>query len=108
MRITALIANLLLLSFSAVAQQTPGAALPAFQAKRLPPEKTVQSDTNAAVANPTSLQLPLTAIQGPNLNGITVPANFKQKTDVALTKTAQDAVQMSEKWMAEQIGRAHV
>ena len=30
-----------------------------------------------------------------------VPAGFKPKTDVQLTKTAQDAVQISEKWMAE-------
>ena len=31
----------------------------------------------------------------------TVPAGFKPKTDVELTKTAQEAVQMSEKWMSE-------
>jgi type IV secretion system protein TrbG len=30
-----------------------------------------------------------------------VPAGFKPKTDVELTKTAQEAVQMSEKWMSE-------
>ena len=30
-----------------------------------------------------------------------VPAGFKPKTDVQLTKTAQEAVQMSEKWMSE-------
>ncbi len=31
----------------------------------------------------------------------TVPAGFKPKSDVELTKTAQEAVQMSEKWMSE-------
>jgi type IV secretory pathway VirB9-like protein len=30
-----------------------------------------------------------------------VPAGFKPKTDVQLTKTAQETVQMSEKWMSE-------
>jgi type IV secretion system protein TrbG len=30
-----------------------------------------------------------------------VPAGFKPKTDVLLTKTAQEAVQMSEQWMSE-------
>ena len=30
-----------------------------------------------------------------------MPVGFKPKTDVQLTKTAQDAVQISEKWMAE-------
>jgi type IV secretion system protein VirB9 len=89
MRITVLAANLLLFSFSAVAQQTGGAALPPFQAKRLPPEKAAPSD-------------PIDSRnQSPNLSGITMPADFKPKTDLPLTKTAQDAVQMSEKWMAE-------
>ena len=101
MRITFLTANLLLFSFSAVAQQTSDAALPPFQAKRLPPEKTLPPDSGRLPATPDSLQLPLAAAQLPNLSGTAVPPDFKPKKDVALTKTAQDAVQMSEKWMAE-------
>jgi type IV secretion system protein VirB9 len=106
MRIQLFAANILLFSFSAVAQQTGGAALPPFQAKRLAPEKAIPSDTNQLpIQIPPgvdSLQLPTAAVQTPSLSGITVPPDFKPKTDVPLTKTALDAVQMSEKWMAEQ------
>ncbi|MBV8830460.1 MAG: hypothetical protein JO108_14640 [Acidobacteriaceae bacterium] len=101
MRITLLTANLLLLSFSPVAQQTPDAALPPFQAKRLPPEKALPPNSGGLPPTADPLQLPSAAVQLPNLSGTAVPPDFKPKTDVALTKTAQDAVQMSEKWMAE-------
>jgi type IV secretion system protein VirB9 len=72
-----LITIALIFPLAAVAQQTGSAVPPPFQAKRLPQDK------------PSSPDLALT------------PPGFKPKTDVELTKTAEEAVQMSEKWMAE-------
>lgn len=104
MRTPLLLATLALSSFSAVAQQT-GAALPPFPAKRLAPEKAISPDASGSLA-PVSgssdvFALPTTLPQTPTTTGITIPPDFKPKTDVQLSKTAQDAVQMSEKWMAE-------
>jgi len=101
MRITFLTANLLLLSFSAVAQQSGDAGLPPFQAKRLLPEKALPPESGGLPGALDSFQLTAAAAQLPNPSGTAVPPDFKPKRDVALTKTAQDAVQMSEKWMAE-------
>ncbi len=94
------------------------------QAKRLPPEKAKlkspaandnvldQYDFGAQVKtlqDPTALQpgaktanpiLATNPAASPNTES-PVPVGFKPKIDVQLTKTAQEAVQMSEKWMAE-------
>ena len=105
MRSPLLAATLVLYSFSAVAQQTGSAVPPPFQAKRLPPEKTVSVDSSELATQLSALQdvLPPTAghAETPVTSGTSVPPGFKPKTDVQLSKTAQDAVQMSEKWMAE-------
>src|SRR3954454_15543914 len=111
MRSLLLTAYLALFSFSAVAQESGSAVLPPFQAKRLPPEKpdlnigapasleaatlaeqlsTIQNDTGAPQQPGSSSTL-----------GGSPPAGFKLRTDVRLSKTALDAVQMSEKWMAK-------
>jgi len=101
--------------------QTP---VPPIQAKRLPPEKSkgkasTGSDTLIdrydfgaqinALQDTNTLQQGSPTVRpmiGPNSGSIpsgdsAVPAGFKPKTDVELTKTAQEAVQMSEKWMSE-------
>jgi type IV secretion system protein TrbG len=101
--------------------QTPA---PPVQAKRLPPEKSkgktpTGSDTLIdrydfgaqinALQDTNALQQGSPTVRpmiGPNSGSTpsgdsTVPAGFKPKTDVELTKTAQEAVQMSEKWMSE-------
>ena len=105
MRSPLLAAILVFYSFSAVAQQTGSAVPPPFQAKRLPPEKTVSVDSSELATQPSALQdvLPPTAghAETPVNSRISVPPGFKPRTDVQLSKTAQDAVQMSEKWMAE-------
>ena len=111
MRPLLLTAYLAVSSFSAVAQQSVGAVLPPFHAKRLPPEKpdlnigappsidaatfaeqlsTIQNNTGA----------PQQTVSSSALGGSPAPG-FKPRTDVQLSKTALDAVQMSEKWMAE-------
>lgn len=88
-------------SFSAIAQQSGDAVPPPFQAKRLPPEK-AETPFDAAnlaeqlsrIQNSTGMyQQPPATTDGPP------PAGFKPRTDVRLSKTAMDAVQMSEKWM---------
>src|SRR5436305_7378589 len=101
--------------------QTPA---PPVQAKRLPPEKSKgKASTNSdtlidrydfgaqinALQDTNTLQPGSSAVRpmiasNPGSTPIgdsTVPAGFKPKTDVELTKTAQEAVQMSEKWMSE-------
>jgi type IV secretion system protein VirB9 len=93
--------------------------LPPVQAKRLPPEKSKRppsADTGVLDqydfgAQITALQNDGTVTTGPTVKPVLatpsptpesgVPANFHPRTDVQLTKTAQEAVQMSEKWMAE-------
>lgn len=89
------------------------------QAKRLPPEKarTKPSPSENVLdrydfgAQLTTLQKgldPKSASAGvairpaePTNADSPVPAGYRPKTDVQLTATAQEAVQMSEKWMAE-------
>jgi type IV secretion system protein VirB9 len=87
---------------------------PPVQAKRLPPDK---SKRKPAKGNDTLLDrydfgAQINTLQGadksvasastPSPNGESaVPVGFKPKTDVQLTKTAEEAVKMSEKWMAE-------
>lgn len=95
---------------------------PPVQAKRLPPDKSKRA------ANPISTSLldqydfgaQISALQAdgsvrvgetvkpivatpatPAIVEAGVPPGFRPKTDVQLTQTAQEAVQMSEKWMAE-------
>jgi P-type conjugative transfer protein TrbG len=109
------------ISAGLLAQNSPA---PPVQAKRLPPEKpkgkppgvndnlidrydfgaqiNALQDTNslqrgAQTVNPSLTSTPASAMSGESA----VPAGFKPKTDVQLTKTAQEAVQMSEKWMSE-------
>jgi type IV secretion system protein VirB9 len=105
MRSALIAVSLAIFSFSAVAQQTGSPVSPPFQAKRLPPEKATAFDSSHIATQLPTLPniLPATAEQTetPLAPGITVPPGFKPKTDVQLTKTAKDAVQMSEKWMAE-------
>jgi type IV secretion system protein TrbG len=101
--------------------QTPA---PPVQAKRLPPEKSkgkastnsdtlidrydfgaqinALQDTNTLQHGSPTVRPLITSNPGSNpIGDSTVPAGFKPKTDVELTKTAQEAVQMSEKWMSE-------
>ena len=82
---------------------------PPVQAKRLPPKKgkpgglidqynfgdqlsALQDTGGPRTPAPGASSAPATSI---------VPPDFKPRTDVQLSKTAQDAVQMSEKWMSE-------
>lgn len=105
-------------SLVAVGQQNGGAT--PGQSKRLSPEKANRPgqegkdpylDRYDFGAQLSALQEPGVAPTKPmpksiGLSGPTdygVPPGFKPKTDVQLTKTAQDAVQISEKWMAEHI-----
>src|SRR4051812_33738869 len=98
--------TLILFSLPVAAQQIESPAAPPFQAKRLPPEK-----ANATVGDPAGLAVPShsDSVPQPNAGAASAspaivpaaPPGFKPKTDVSLNKTAQQAVQMSEKWMAE-------
>lgn len=108
MRSALLIASLLTLSLSAIAQQDGGAAASAFRAKRLPPEKSNASANNTVSTADVqdtpeldSVKKAANDVRQPASASAPVPAGFKPKTDVQLTKTAEEAVQMSEKWMAE-------
>ena len=93
---------------------------PPVQAKRLPPEKGKPSgkDANGKIIDRYDFgaQITLSKIQTLHRSGRHEPPvvradrrrqvrrfrpGFKPKTDVQLTKTAQEAVQMSEKWMSE-------
>jgi P-type conjugative transfer protein TrbG len=89
---------------------------PPVQAKRLPPDKSPRKppSSNDAYLDRYDFGAQLSALQDPDAlksNGPAnlvpastdsgVPPGFKPKTDVQLTKTAQDAVQISEKWMSE-------
>ncbi len=110
MRPLLLTAHLALFSFSALAQQSGSAVLPPFQAERLSPEKLALSIGAPGAIDGASLAEQLSTIQNtsgmpqqtgsPSLGG-PPPPGFKPRTDVQLSKTAIDAVQMSEKWMAE-------
>jgi type IV secretion system protein TrbG len=98
--------TLILFSLPVAAQQAESPAAPPFQAKRLPPSK-----VNATVGDPAGLAVPShsDSVPQPNAGAASAspaivpaaPLGFKPKTDVSLSKTAQEAVQMSEKWMAE-------
>ena len=70
---------------------------PPVQAKRLPPDKSLDQYDFAGQLKTLQAATPALA---PNAESA-VPAGFKPKTDVQLTVTAQEAVQMSEKWMDE-------
>jgi type IV secretion system protein VirB9 len=94
------------------------------QAKRLPPEKskskaptsgdtlidrydfgaqlnTLQDSGGVQQGAPTGRPAPGSSPGSTSNADSAVPAGFKPKTDVELTKTALEAVQMSEKWMSE-------
>jgi type IV secretion system protein VirB9 len=105
MRSAALFSGLLLFAFSAVAQQA-GSAAPPFEAKRLPPEKAQSAEVPDLTPQLAAIQNALSVTEGTSNNppsaNVPPPAGYKPKADVALTPTAKDAVQMSEKWMAEQ------
>jgi type IV secretion system protein VirB9 len=116
-----LIAIATAVSAGLLAQNSPA---PPVQAKRLPPEKpkvkpsgatdnlidrydfgaqiNALQDTNslrpgAQTGNPTQTSAAASLASGESA----VPAGFKPRTDVQLTETALQAVQMSEKWMSE-------
>jgi type IV secretion system protein VirB9 len=121
MRYLAITALAIATSVAAVGHQNDGS--PPVQAKRLPPEKAVGKGVpgNDGFIDRYDFGAQLSALQdvdafkpkapqvrpAPAFNGApdptesAVPPGFKPKTDVHLTQTAQDAVQMSEKWMAE-------
>ena len=103
------------------AQEPPAAPV---QAKRLPPEKpnrkipagsdtlldrydfgaqlTALQDTNNLQPGSHAINPKLASTPGTTASGESaVPAGFKPKTDVQLTKTAEEAVLMSEKWMSD-------
>jgi type IV secretion system protein VirB9 len=107
----------LTIASAVLAQEAPA---PPVQAKRLPPDKAkpVTSKANDALLDRYDFGAQVNTLQGvdtqqpgaaaasPNHQSLptvdsAVPAGFKPKTDVELTKTAQEAVQMSEKWMSE-------
>jgi type IV secretion system protein TrbG len=100
-----------------LAQEVPA---PPVQAKRLPPDKAkpVTSKANDALLDRYDFGAQVNTLQGADMrqpgaaaaspshpslpnDESAVPVGFKPKTDVQLTKTAQEAVQMSEKWMSE-------
>jgi len=103
--------------FSSVALLGQQSGPPPVQAKRLPPDKSSRKgqSSNDSYLDRYDFGAQLSALQDPDAlksNGgpvnpmaastdSGVPPGFKPKTDVQLTKTAQDAVQISEKWMSE-------
>ena len=103
MVLTTFVVGYLLLNVQALAEEP-------VVAKRLPPEKeAVQSDPDTAqqtlerelakqVQSATARANPQPAAGN---TAITAPAGYKPRLDVHLGQTAQEAVQMSEKWMAE-------
>ena len=92
--------TLKLITFSAVISAcllAQDSQAPPVQAKRLPPDKSLDQYDFAGQLKTLQAATPALA---PNAESA-VPAGFKPKTDVQLTVTAQEAVQMSEKWMDE-------
>lgn len=95
-----------LFSLPLAAQQAESPVAPPFQAKRLPPGK-----ADVTMGDPDGLAVSSHSDSAPQNNAGVVsvspssvsaaPSGFKPKTDVSLNKTAQEAVQMSEEWMAE-------
>lgn len=94
MRILKLITFSAVISTCLLAQDSQA---PPVQAKRLPPDKSLDQYDFAGQLKTLQAATPALA---PNAESA-VPAGFKPKTDVQLTVTAQEAVQMSEKWMDE-------
>ena len=94
MRILKIITFSAVISACLVAQDSQA---PPVQAKRLPPDKSLDQYDFAGQLKTLQSATPALA---PNAESA-VPAGFKPKTDVQLTVTAQEAVQMSEKWMDE-------
>ena len=94
MRILKLITFSAVISACLLAQDSQA---PPVQAKRLPPDKSLDQYDFAGQLKTLQAVTPALA---PNAESA-VPAGFKPKTDVQLTVTAQEAVQMSEKWMDE-------
>ena len=94
MRILKLITFSAVISACLLAQDSQS---PPVQAKRLPPDKSLDQYDFAGQLKTLQAATPALA---PNAESA-VPAGFKPKTDVQLTVTAQEAVQMSEKWMDE-------
>jgi type IV secretion system protein VirB9 len=94
MRILRLITFSAVISACLLAQDSQA---PPVQAKRLPPDKSLDQYDFAGQLKTLQAATPALA---PNAESA-VPAGFKPKTDVQLTVTAQEAVQMSEKWMDE-------
>jgi len=120
MHLLKLIAITTALAAGLVGQDSPA---PPVQAKRLPPEKTKHNarpvsdglidrydfgaqinalqDSSAAQPGAAVSQMPAPNPAASSNGELAIPAGFKPQTDVQLTKTAQEAVQMSEKWMSE-------
>jgi len=94
MRILKLVTFSVVISACLLAQDSQA---PPVQAKRLPPDKSLDQYDFAGQLKTLQAATPALA---PNAESA-VPAGFKPKTDVQLTVTAQEAVQMSEKWMDE-------
>ena len=84
------------ISSTAFAQDVP------VHVRRTPPGEAFDFDAPLKTLRDASTSPPAQAIPAAPVNSESpVPAGFKPKTDVPLTKTAEDAVQMSSKWMAE-------
>jgi P-type conjugative transfer protein TrbG len=94
MRILKLITFSAVISACLLAQDSQA---PPVKAKRLTPDKSLDQYDFAGQLKTLQAATPALA---PNAESA-VPAGFKPKTDVQLTVTAQEAVQMSEKWMDE-------
>ena len=104
-----LIALTVVSSVGAIAQDGDASNPPPVQAKRLPPKKgkagslVDQYDFGGQVTalQSTGAIQPSAPLASPDPLAAGVPRDFKPRTDVQLTKTAQEAVQMSEQWMSE-------
>ena len=108
------------LAFVCVGASGQTTASAPVQAKRLPPNTGKAKAPNSSLLDRYDYGAELQTLQAgaaqpdpaakaivgplattPAIGESQIPAGYKPKTDVQLTKTAQEAVQMSEKWMAE-------
>jgi type IV secretion system protein VirB9 len=105
------------LSLSTGAQQRPGSTAP-VQAKRLPTEKRNQPGKSSSYIDQYDYGAQIIALHdqsgvslsaapagavvvNPVSSASEVPVGFHEPTDVQLTQTAREAVEMSEKWITE-------
>jgi type IV secretion system protein VirB9 len=98
------------LILSAALNSSGQSKLPPVDAKRIPPKKARPTLFDRYDFGAQIKAMEQTEAPGPNRQmprpldspNNTVPKDFKSKTDVPLTETAQEAVRMSEQWRAQQ------